>query len=512
MNLLARWIVAPVTTWLCVIVCADDALALSWGPETNLSSTSTDSETGLTHRPLLFDSAGVLHVAWSERSAPNQNYRILTRWLEGGAWTDPETIVDYFASDPGVGGGAKYPSLVETPSGELHLFWHDYRVAGIHNVEIFTKMRDAEEAWNPDRSADIRLTTTDHPETLGDNGYVPVPVVAPDGAIHVTWYDFRFDGLAAEILAKTRPAGGVWDLAPGDDADDRVTTDAEHSELVDVDVDAFGRAHAVWRTLGAGARVHFASRDPSTGLWSAPVLVDTSGETAGAPAVVVDSEGEAHVVWPDSRDGGRALFVRTREASGTWGAEQRLTDPAHGADEPSMTLDDSGTIQLVWHDGRVSLLNREVFLRSKALASPWDGSSAQDERISNASGASVRPSVTARNGVVAVLWKDARLGNNEIFVRIGGALGTSVDETTATAAAALHASPNPVRGALVRVSGAAPGALGVFDVTGRRVRSLRASDGPISWSLDTDSGGRVPPGVYFLRDAESRTARVTVAR
>jgi hypothetical protein len=483
--------------------------ALSWGDETNVSLTATDSETGLTHRALLLDAAGTLHVTWCERGAPNQNYRIETRRWNGSSWSAPETIVDYLASDPGSNGGAKYPSLVEAANGDLHLFWHDYRVAGINNVEIFTKARPSGGVWNPDRSADIRLTTTNHPETMGDNGYVPVAVASSDGAVHVAWYDFRYDGSAAEILSKTKPAVGSWDVQPGDDADERVTTDLDNSELVDVDADAAGALHAVWRSLGSGARVRYARRDPSTGTWSTPIDVDTASQASGAPAAAVAANGSVQVVWPDSRDGGRALWTRTREANGAWGAETRLTAPSHGADEPAVTVDEEGTTHLVWHDGRVSLLNREVFYRARPSGAPWDTTTANDIRISDASGASVRPSIAARGGRVAVLWKDARTGNNDIFVRIGGPVGTSVTVLSG-AEESLHASPNPVRAGVVRISGAAPGPLRVFDVAGRRIRTLPPGSDALRWNLQSESGERVRPGVYFVRDAAARTVRLTV--
>ena len=58
-------------------------------------------------------------------------------------------------------------------------------------------------------TADVRLTTTSHPETNGDNGYVPVPAASAGGDLHVVWYDYRYDGNAGEILAKDRPFGAA---------------------------------------------------------------------------------------------------------------------------------------------------------------------------------------------------------------------------------------------------------------------------------------------------------------
>ncbi len=487
---------------------------LTWGPETNLSLTATDSETGLNHRAIERTPDGVTHVVWAERDTPNATYRIWTRRFEGTSWTSAELIVDYLVTDPGGPGddiGAKYPSLACASDGALHLFWHDYRVAGIANVEIFTKERAAGGAWDAARSADVRLTTTSHPETLGDNGYVPVPVAMDDGSVHVVWYDFRWDGSRAELCSKSRIGGGEWDLTPGDAADHRVTTDAAHSELCDVVGDVQGDVHAVWRSVDGGARVSYSKRAAQTGVWSAPVFVDGTGTVAGAPCAALAGDGRLHVVWPDSREGGRALWTRVREASGAWSLEERLTPPAHGADEPSMDSAEGGTLHLVWQDGRVSLLNREIFHRQLAPGSSWDVTGATDFRMSNAAGASTRPSVLARAGVVFVTWRDERDGNRELYVRRGQQPSSGAIEITSRAES-LRIAPNPTRGDVRILRARAEGAVTVHDARGRLVRRLSGGV-EIPWNTKDDAGRHVAAGVYFVCDLQCKTAaRVTVLR
>lgn len=492
------------------------AHADGWGPETNLSATPTDSETGLSHRSVERTPDGAFHVVWAERDTPNLTYRVWTRRLEGATWMPGERLVDYLPTDPGGPGddlGAKYPALAAGADGTLHLFWHDYRIAGILNAEIFTKARPPGGPWDPDRGADVRLTTTDHPGNPGDNGYVPVPVAAADGAVHVVWYDFRFDPTAAEILAKTRPPGGAWDLTPGDGADDRITEDTAHSELADATADADGHLLCVWRSVEGGARVRFARRDAGTGAWSAPAPVDGNGTVAGAPCVAVDAAGRAHVIWPDSRDGGRALWTRVRDASGTWGPEARLTRPAEGADNPSLDAAEDGTLHLVWDDGRVSLFNREVFHRERAPGAAWDTTGAADVRLSNAGGASVRPSVRAAGGTVVVTWRDERDGNREIYARRRAPAATAV-AVPGPQGARLSVAPNPARGP-VRIVRDAVGPdsppVQVLDASGRLVRTLRGGE-VLAWDRRDGAGRPVAAGTYFVRDASGGTARVVILR
>lgn len=504
-------LLASLITWT-------SAQGVEWGPETNLSQTATDSESGLNHRAVAVRSDGSVHVVWAERDGPNSTYRVWTRRREGDGWGPAARIVDYLDTDPGNPGddiGAKYPALVVAPNDDLHLFWHDYRIGGIDNVEVFWKMCPTGGAWDPARSADVRLTTSQHPEVTGENAYVPVAAVAPDGAVQVAWYDYRFDAWSGEVLSKTRPAGGSWDLTPGDSADERVTNDASHSELVDVAVDGVGNLHAVWRSLEGGARIRHAIRAASTGSWSAPTLVDLAGNVAGAPAVAVDGFGTLHVVWPDSRDGGRALFTRTRSAAGIWDAsDQRITQPGHGADEPSLCPSSDGTLHLAFSDGRISLLNREIFHRQRDSGGMWDSTGALDTRVSNAGGNSSRPSVASRDGDVFIVWKDIRDGNHELYFRQRSTTGTGVAAgPVGGTGPRLVVSPNPARGGGVRLFRADRTPIGTLDIVsaaGRRVGQVSARGPEAVWDLRDDRGRRVGAGVYFVRATTGERARFTV--
>jgi len=80
----------------------------------------------------------------------------------------------------------------------------------------------------------------------------------------------------------------------------------------------------------------------------------------------------------------------------------------------------------------------------------------------------------------------------------------------------LGSNPNPFHGATeIRFTLSEPGkvTLAVFDVTGRRVRSLLAGDmlaGPqaVSWDATNERGTAVAPGVYFLRVQTAKARQV----
>jgi hypothetical protein len=96
------------------------------------------------------------------------------------------------------------------------------------------------------------------------------------------------------------------------------------------------------------------------------------------------------------------------------------------------------------------------------------------------------------------------------------------DETAPVAAARLTAAPNPlVERTEIEyrvVDGSSPVDLAVFDVTGRRVRSLTThvqtpGDHTLVWDGRNESGGQVAPGVYFCRlETGGKTAVVRLVK
>jgi hypothetical protein len=50
----------------------------------------------------------------------------------------------------------------------------------------------------------------------------------------------------------------------------------------------------------------------------------------------------------------------------------------------------------------------------------------------------------------------------------------------------------------------------VTAIVGRRIRTLPPGSDALRWNLQSESGERVRPGVYFVRDAAARTVRLTV--
>ena len=80
------------------------------------------------------------------------------------------------------------------------------------------------------------------------------------------------------------------------------------------------------------------------------------------PAIAVDSLGYVHVAWQDDRSGDSEIYYRksTNEGS-TWLASQRLTWNSGGCYMPTIAVDSSGNVHVVWEDYTPG--NDEIYYR-----------------------------------------------------------------------------------------------------------------------------------------------------
>jgi hypothetical protein len=506
-----RRVAAAIRRWLSTVALA----GAMWGPEERVTTTTTDSETGFGHHPMVVDAAGTLHLAWSEQDGVRGNYQVrLARRAPGGAWSAPELVVPFRPEGVGSLLGAKYPSLAVGPGDTIHVAWHDYRHGGIQNCEIYYKAAAATAAWDTSAASETRLTTTNHPETNGDNGYVPTLLADDDGTLHVTWYDFRFDGSAADIFTKSRRNGG-WDTTPGDAADPRVAETPGDSQFPDAALDPWGGLHVVWQDDTAGNwRILYARRPFRAPEFEAPVALTEHAFAATSPVVAIDGTGRVVVAWADAREGSRRIRARYRESNGPWSPDRPASPPGFAADEPALAVDGFGRAWLAWHDTRYGATNREILVQCAAAGADFDSTGAADVRVSNATGNSTRPSLLSdpAGARLFVAWRDRRDGNHELYLReavLAAPVGVP-DEAPRPPAALLAAWPNPFRDRVTIEWTDAPGAAGhdttprrfdVFDAAGRRRATVALPPGAstLDWTARGEDGTTLPAGVYVLK-------------
>lgn len=171
--------------------------ALTFSVVAPVASTPEVEEVGLTHRQGAWV-GDTLVVAY--HAATNGVYQIFLRRYAGGVWEDAFRLTH-------TGADAKWLSLVRDAQDSLHIAWHDYRVDGIRNVEIFATTCTPNLACLPETR--ITWTSSGGP---GDNSYVPVLFRGLGDTLHLVWYDYRDDpqSARARVYYTFRPPDGPW--------------------------------------------------------------------------------------------------------------------------------------------------------------------------------------------------------------------------------------------------------------------------------------------------------------
>ena len=83
-------------------------------------------EDGLNHRYIYVDSVGNVHIVYHKKV--DLHWQVFYR-MKSSSWRSEERITTTSAD-------AKYPSLTVFRDS-VFVVWHDYRVGGISNIEIF---------------------------------------------------------------------------------------------------------------------------------------------------------------------------------------------------------------------------------------------------------------------------------------------------------------------------------------------------------------------------------------
>lgn len=219
---------------------------------------------------LTVDKAGTVHaVFWVRTGLPNNPvpprpivYRRSTD--QGKTWSDPVDL------DPGNVGAGHPPLLAADPkTSDIYMVWNaNVEVQNTvpnfsGDLDLFLRVsHDAGKTWSD------RVVLSD--ETVKANQYEPGIAIAPNGTVHVAWYDFR--NSPVNMLVTTGHSGdtGISDVY--------YTSSADHGT-----------------TWAPPIRVNDRGIDRSKGVWSNNV---DSKFNVGVAA----TDKEAFFAWQDTRN------------------------------------------------------------------------------------------------------------------------------------------------------------------------------------------------------------------
>jgi hypothetical protein len=237
--------------------------------------------------------------------------------------------------------------------------------------------------------------------------------------------------------------------------------------------------HVVWYdgySVGVGNWEIYYKRSTDRGLtWSDNVNLSNNESIAYNPAIAV-SGSYVHVVWYDNRDGNyEEYYKRSIDGGITWDPEIRLTNNTGISMHPSISA--SGlNVHLVWFDNSDG--NFEVYYKNSIDGGvTWS----TDVRLTNTAGKSYHPAVGVSGSVVHVAWYDSTVGNWEIYYKrsTNGGLTWGAD-TRLTNNSAISEFPTlAVSGSIVHIVWADS------RQGGGNIYYKRSVNGGSSWGADT---------------------------
>ncbi len=301
------------------------------------------------------------------------------------------------------------PSIAVDRRGNAYAVWEDRR-NGWPNTDIYFSNRAPGGSWT------VNVRVNEEAARAVRQTHASI-AVTPGGDAHVVWMDDRSWTLCYDIYASFMPAGGSWT------ANVRVTDDSPGHTQRDpsLAVDSSGNAYAVWAdTRPQWFEYIYFSERPPTGGWSDNArLPDIQRVVQDSPSIAVDTSGNLYVVWTDSRvftdnccrgD----IYFSYRPAAGSWGASARVDDapPTTSQWAPSIAVDSNGNAYVVWEDHRSG--DPDIRFSYRAAGGSWtpsiqinDDESATEQSL---------PSIAVDSaGNAYTVWQDRRNGDWDIY-------------------------------------------------------------------------------------------------
>jgi hypothetical protein len=142
-------------------------------------------------------------------------------------------------------------------------------------------------------------------------------------------------------------------------------------------------------------------------------LTWTSGYS-GYPSIAVDPSSDLHVVWHDSTSGSHEIYHKKSTDGGvTWTASQRLTWNSDESNFPALAVDSSGHLHVIWSDFGPGA-SEIYYKKGTNEGASWTPT----KRLTWTSGFSGFPSVAvASSGHLHVVWPDSTHVNYEIYYK-----------------------------------------------------------------------------------------------
>lgn len=295
---------------------------------------STPAETVLGDSPSLALGTGDdVHLAYVSESGDTFDI-FYTRW-NGSGWTLPVNV----SHTTGV---STAPAIAFAPGGTLHVVWAD-NTGG--SVALYHGQSSDGNTWS----------TFPVPNGAGSG---PAVAAGADDILHVAWQSADPTTGRSDIWYM-RLSGGSWSLPENISA-----TPDEDSTVPAIALAPDGTVHIVWQEgLDSNTAIYHVSGRP--GSWSQAGDVSGTLQSAGFPALSMDSAANGFLVW----DEGSVIVGRGLDAAtGTWSAREEVSSSAGGIADPTVFVGDNAA-HAVWAQ-KISESNWDIFYGRRTGGEP----------------------------------------------------------------------------------------------------------------------------------------------
>ncbi len=314
------------------------------------------------------DSAGAVHIVWSDYRNVHPDIFVSTKAPGAGAWSAPRVVNDDTTETI-----QWSPAIAADHEGGVWVTWSDYRDG---DGAIYASRRDVDGSWTPNERVD------DAPAGQQDR---PAIAIAPTGEVFVAWHDMR-DDLGDVSAARRDPLTGEWSRAV------RLNALPEGRQASPtLAIDAGGVVIAAWYDEHDSATIHAATLDPSVGASDATAATGASGERtysddwsesrrvssptgriAERPAAAAGA-GTALVTWYEhiGIDGVIMASERLPGIGTGWSAPERI-DGSGGSSagrNPAAVIAPDGRAHIAWY-GEGDLRQKEIFHSTSEIEEP----------------------------------------------------------------------------------------------------------------------------------------------
>ena len=379
----------------------------SWLPDEKISISSDDNLLagdgfGSNHTGIALDKSGTPHVVWY---SGNPSAIFYSSRSSASTWITPQSLTVATAI-------ARYPSIAIDSLDRKCVVWHDYRVGGINNIEIFFNMAEPGQAW----SHETRLTNSaDVNTTYGDNSYVPTIICDRYNRLHLTWYDFHWSKYNPDILYKTTADPFSWDTTIAIDSMRVTNSLLFENPFPAMAADSIGNVHLAWCNNQSGyLEIYYKNKNNQTGQWENTIQLTQDSATCQFPVIATDNQNNLYVFWSRYKNASQSIFYKTYNVgSQSWSTTMRVTPDYSFSNYPVAQFDFHRNLHLAWTDNRSGVLG--IYYKY------WDSQSqswSSETKVSSNSGQGKYPSIAVDSqNNVHLIWQDNRNGHEDIYYR-----------------------------------------------------------------------------------------------